>query len=223
LVTAAVGALLPDIPLRVVASTATLPVAREWEPGTSVLAIVNDLLGMINYESLSVDEDGFGQVRPYVAPPDRPEEYAYVDDDVSVIVPGMRQHADLDVANQWVLVVSEPDRAPLVATYTNNDPGSPTSTVRRGGQIITDHRVEVEAVNLATLQAKAARLAFEASQVYEITEFSTALMPIHSGNDVYRITYSPLAINARYAEQSWSMELRAGAHMTHRARRVVTV
>jgi hypothetical protein len=48
-------------------------------------------------------------------------------------------------------------------------------------------------------------------------------MPIHSGNDVFRLRNAPLAINAVYAEHMWEMELRAGARMRHQIRRVVTI
>src|SRR3546814_16493654 len=48
-------------------------------------------------------------------------------------------------------------------------------------------------------------------------------MPIHSGNDVYSIIYEPLGINAQYAEVAWDMDLQAGAKMSHRAQRVVSL
>ena len=204
-------------------STKTLTVAKEWEPGTSKLRIINDLLDVINYESLSFDEDGRAIVQPYRSPQERGQEYEYATDTHGLIVPDVEQELDLfAIPNEWVVVVSDPDRPMLVSTYTNNDPGSPTSTVRRG-RTITDHRTEQDAVDQATLDAKVARIAFEASQVYEAITFSTAMMPTHSGNDVYRLRYDPLAINAQYAEQSWSYELTAGAKMQHRARRVVSV
>lgn len=219
----AVVTLLGAIPQRVSPSTSTLPAAKEWEPGTSKLRIINDLLNTINYESLSFDEDGYAVVQPYVAASSRAEEYRYETDTSGLIVPEAEQELDVfSMANKWVLVVSDPDRAELIASYTNADPASPTSTVRRG-RTITDFRTEQDATDLTTLQAKASRLAFEASQIYEAIDFSTAMMPIHSGNDVYHLGYEPLAINARYTEQSWSMELRAGSKMAHRARRVVTV
>lgn len=222
-VTAEVSTLLGSIDKSITPSTSTLPVAREWEPGTSKLRIINDLLGMVNYESLSFDESGAAVVAPYVSPNDRAEEYTYADDDDSLIIPGAGQALDLfSVPNKWVLVVSEPDRAPLVGAYTNNDPGSLTSTVTRGRTIV-DFRTEVEATDQAALDAKAERLAFEASQIYEAIEFNTGMNPLHSGNDVYRIMYGPLAVNAKYTEHTWRMDLAAGATMSHRARRVVSI
>lgn len=201
----------------------TLPAAREWDLGTPYLKIVNELLGSLNYESLSFGETGRATVRAYGTPAARGEEYVYADDARGLMVPDHQQVMDLfNIPNQWILAVSTPDRPALRSVYTNTDPGSPTSTVRRG-RTITAEPEFVDAADQATLDAMTARRAFEASQVYEAIEFSTALMPMHSGNDVYRIQYGPLAISAKYAEHSWEMELRAGARMRHRARRVVQV
>lgn len=203
--------------------TTVLPVTKEWPPGTSKIAIINELLDAVNHESLSFDEYGGAVIRPYVNPADRAAEFTYASGQYGLIVPDLDQELDLfAVPNHWVLVFSEPEVAPLVASYTNANPASPTSTIRRG-RTITDFRTEQEAADLPTLQDKAKRLAFEASQVFEAIEFSTAMMPFHSGNDVYNITYDRMAINAKYAEQTWDLELRAGAVMKHRARRVVTV
>lgn len=222
-VTAILAGVLVPPAVKIVPHAGTLVAAKEWEPGTSKLRVINDLLGMINYESLSFDEDGRAIVQPYRAPSERAPDWTFADDHQGLIMPDAGQALDLfSVPNNWVLVVSEPDQPALVGTYTNADPASPTSTVRRQ-RTITDYRTEQEAVSQAELTAKAKRLAFEASQVYEAVGFKTGLMPLHSGNDVYRITLSSLAVNAIYAEQSWSMPLKAGAEMAHTARRVVTV
>ncbi len=106
--------------------------------------------------------------------------------------------------------------------FTNADPASPTSTVRRG-RTITEFVQEQDADSEATLIEKASRKAFEASQVYEAIEFDTGLMPIHSGNDVYSLTYDPLGINGQYSETQWDMDLEAGAKMSHTCRRVVSL
>jgi hypothetical protein len=220
---ATVSTLLGSIPKNITPSTVTLPTAKEWEPGTPKLTIINELLGAVNYESLSFDETGRAIVVPYVSPQDRPSEYIYADDHDGLVVPGVDQELDLfSIPNRWTLVVSDPDRAVLTATYTNTDPSSPTSTIRRQRTIV-DFRTEQDAANQAALDAKVARLAFEASQVYEAIDFKTGMFPIHSGNDVYRIEYDPLAINAKYSEHTWSMDLKNGAKMEHRARRVVQV
>lgn len=223
--TTEISTLLGSVAKNIAASSATLPATREWEPGTSKLRIINDLLDALNYESLSADEDGVLTARPYVAPSGRAHETTYADDQFSVIDQKMKQTIDLfGVPNQWVVVVSQPDRPVLTSTYTNNNPASPTSTVSRQ-RTITDFRTNSDAADQATLDALVERIAFEASQVYEVVDFTTAIMPIHSGNDVYRLTRSDLAINAKYGEHSWSLPLSAGsgARMRHTARRVVSV
>jgi hypothetical protein len=222
--TATVRSLLGvGVPMAVTDHPGTLPTAREWAPGTSKLRIINDLLSALNYEALHINEYGVPVAQPYVPPSQRAEEYTYADEtDAGLIAPMVRQSLDLfNVPNKWVMVVSEPDRPPLVASYTNSDPTSPTSTVRRGRTITAPPITDVDAMDQTILDAKVARRAFEASQLYEHVEFSSALMPIHSGNDVYRVRFAPLALNAKYVETAWRVELRAGASMTHWARRMV--
>ncbi|MGY5534258.1 LamG domain-containing protein [Streptomyces sp. C-3] len=202
-------------------SSLTLPTTMEWEPGTPKLSIINALLNAINYESLFFDEYGTAVVRPYVQPADRASEHTYATDQRSVILPDAEQTLDLfDIPNSFTLVVSDPDRPPLTSTYVNSDPGSITSTVSRGRTIVK-YMTEQTAPDQTTLDTAARNAAYDASQVYEQISFSTGLMPIHSNADVYTLTYSDLGISAKYAEQSWSMTLEAGATMTHTCRRTV--
>jgi hypothetical protein len=214
---------LADIPKKITPSNAAIPVVKEWEAGTSKREIINDLLAAINYESLSFDEDGYAVVKPYVSPQDRGSEFTYQDDKLSVMYPEVMQELDLfTVPNRWILTVSDPDRDTIVVDFTNADPASPTSTIRRG-RTITSFVQEQDADSEATLIEKATRLAFESSQVYEAIEFDTGLMPFHSGNDVYSLIYDALGLNGQYSEVSWDMELSAGAKMSHRARRVISL
>jgi hypothetical protein len=221
--TSAISTLLGSIDKNITVSASTIPEALEWEPGTSKLKIINELLGAINYNSLHFDENGTAIVSPYSTPANRAEEYTYADNAQSVMFVGVEQALDLfSIPNSWTIAVTEPDRPVLSSTYTNSDPASPTSTVSRQ-RTITDFRTEQEAADQATLDAKVERLAFEASQVFEKVEFRTAIMPIHSGNDVFRVKYSPLAIDAKYSEHEWTMDFEAGSVMRHKIRRVVTV
>jgi hypothetical protein len=212
-----------NLPKKVTANAATIPVPKEWEAGTSKRQIIGDLLTAINYESLSFDEDGFAVVKPYVSPQSRGAEYTYQDDELSVMYPEVMQEYDLfGVPNRWIMTLSDPDRETITVDFTNSDPASPTSTVRRG-RTITSFEQAQDADSEATMIARVARLAFESSQVFEAIEFSSGLMPIHSGNDVLALSYDPLSINGQYAEVSWDMDLTAGAKMTHRARRVISL
>jgi hypothetical protein len=221
--TTAITTLVAAYSYSIIPSALTLPAAMEWGPGTSYLRILNDLLGAINYESAWFDENGKLVCRPYQSPATRASEYTYADNAYSVISGDVGQTIDLfDVPNKWVLVKSEADQVMIKGVYTNTSPSSPTSTVSRGRTIV-DFRTETEAADQTTINAKAARLGFEASQVFEIITFGTASMPIHSNADVLRLEMSGLAVGAKYSEHSWGLPLRAGARMTHTVRRVVAV
>lgn len=204
------------------ATDKTLPADRDWDPDTSKLQIINDLLGAINYRSLWFDEAGIAVAVPYVSPAVRASEYTYRDDQDSVILPGVEHELDLfDIPNKWVVFVSEADRPSLKSVRTNSNPDSPTSTVSRGRNI--PKRIQVEAADQASLDAIADRFAFEASQVYEGVDFETGIMPFHSDSDVLTLEYSKLGISAKYAETSWEFQLKAGSSMKHHIRRVVTI
>jgi len=204
------------------ATTKTLPVARDWEPGTSKLAIINALLSALNYRSLTFDEHGTAVAAPYLSPTDAASEYLYVVDNKSVIFPEASELIDLfDVPNKWVLTVSDAERAVLTSTYTNANANSPTSTVRRGRTIT---RFETtDAADQATLDAKVARMAFESSQVFAKIEFETLIMPFHADADVYTVEIPDLGVSDKYAEHTWSFDLKAGARMKHLVRKVVTL
>jgi hypothetical protein len=223
---AAISAILTDAGIalqNITPSDKVLPADKDWPPGTPKLQIINNLTSAINYRAIWFDENGYAVVEPYRSLAMQASEYTYKDDDESVIFPEVEQSLDLfSVANAWVLVVSEPDQPPLVSTYTNASPTSPTSTINRG-RVIVDYREYEEAADQATLNARAVRLAEEASQVYEHVTMETAIMPMHSHADVLTLEFSRLGISAKYGEVGWSMELKAGAKMQHNIRKVVFV
>lgn len=208
----------------VTATTLLTPAAREWEPGTSKLRIVNDLLAAINYETLSMDPFGNPTAGPYEAPDVAPVLWAYALDTASLVRPGTVTALDLfSVPNVVVGFVSQPDRPTLRSVATNSSPTSPLSTVRRGRTIVKvlDSTAVQDVADQATLDAKVARALAETTQQYESIEFETGIMPLHNDADVVTFDYGEGAL--RYRETSWSLELRAGGVMTHTARRVVLV
>lgn len=206
---------------KIIDSPLTMTVPMTWQPGTSKLQVINDLLAALNYESAWFDENGIFVARPYISPATRGSAFTYATDSNSVITGDVNQTLDLfGVANKWILAITNPDRPPIVSTYTNANPLSPTSTVSRGRTIV-DFRTEQDTVDQTTLNAKVARLAFEASQVYEIIEYTTGMMPFHSNNDVYNISIDDLSVSDKYSELSWSLDLKVGSTMSHKVRRIV--
>ena len=196
---------------------------KEFEIGSTKLSAINQLLSEINYTSLWVDENGYFTAKPYVIPSEREAEYAYRNDDLSIILPGAMKEEDLfSVPNKWVLVVSNPETESLRSVYVNDLSTSKTSTISRGRTIV-DFRIIDDVYDQQTLDDIAKRLAYEASQIYGKFIFETALMPHHSFMDILYIEHTAYDISAKYTETSWSMTLSHDGQMRHETRRVIRI
>ena len=202
----------------------TLPRDIEFEIGETKLSAINKLLGMINYTPIHVDEYGYFTSRLYVAPNERATDYIYYDDKKSVIFKGARENLDyFDVANKWVVVMSNEEQDPLVSVLENNDPESPTSIPSRNGFVTVDAREIDNIADQEALDGYTARIAFEASQVYGQIEWESALMPFHGFSNVLGFRYEDLGIEGKFLELSWEMDLSVQGRMKHTLRQVVTV
>jgi hypothetical protein len=206
-------------------SDSVLPVDRDWEPGTHKLQVVNDLLSAINYRSIYFNSYGQARCEKYFTPSETTPQHIYYDDDESIYSQDNIEHEmDLfNVANKWVLWVSDLTLE-LFSVYENADPQSPTSSVSRK-RIITDFRREDTAIpDQAALDAKARLLAQEASQVLEVINVDTITMPNHGDRDVIEFRSELLGVPATtFSEHEWSMNLKAGAVMRHRIRKIVVI
>lgn len=200
----------------------TIPNAKEYEPGTEKLSILNDLASDLNYTPFWVDEYGYFRSSRYISPSQKEEDYLYEDNEISVTEMGMEEELDLfDLPNVFHVVVSNPDRlVPLTATAINDNPNHPRSVTNLGRRIV---RFE-EKDNIAdqeTLNSFVERIAFETSQIFGRVVFNTALMPFHSYANVLSISNSKLGVSGKYAETDWEMPLVAGGSMKHTARRTI--
>lgn len=195
---------------------------REFEIGMSKLEAANYLLQEINYTSIWVDQLGNITSNPYVLPNDRVVEYSYKNNDMSVIVAdSSMEEIDLfSVPNKFVIVATNPEIDPLVSRYTNDNAGSPTSTISRRRTIV-DYREVDDIANQVVLDEYTRRIAYEASNVYGKFIFETAIMPHHSYMDALFCEHSILGIKNKYIETSWDMDLKVGGKMRHSARRVI--
>lgn len=195
---------------------------REFEIGTSKLEAVNYLLQEINYTSIWVDELGNFTSMPYILPTDRIVEYSYKNNEMSIILADTSvEEIDLfSVPNKFVIVATNPEIEPLVSRYTNDNAGSPTSTINRRRTIV-DYREVDDIASQGVLDEYTRRIAYEASNVFGKFIFETAIMPHHSYMDALYCEHKGLGINNKYIETSWEMDLKAGGKMRHSARRVI--
>lgn len=224
-VTAKVAA---NVPVNITPSPKFIPsgTAKEWDAGTSKLSVINDILTTIAYETLSFDESGQVVIRPYTSPATLPAEFTYDESTASVTTPDKQQTLDLfKVPNRWIGVSSNPNTGVVFYSYpaiVNANPDSPTSYFARG-RYITKVIQGVDAPDLVTLNAQVQAQAEQDSQVYEETTFKTPIMPIHTTRNLLYLGFPSLGINDKYEELSWSFELKAGATMTHTARKFIPI
>lgn len=198
---------------------------KEYETGTSKIDIINLLLAEINHTPIWVDENGYFCSAPYILPTLRPIEYMYRADERSIILTNNREEeTDLfDTPNKWIVTASNPEKAALSASYTNNNPTSKTSTVSRGRTITHVERIN-DIADQDTLNSYVERLAYEqSSKVYTTVKFSTPNMPHHTYNDCIWFEDSDMGITNKFIETAWEMTLGIGGRMAHTIRRVIDI
>lgn len=201
----------------------TLPADKEYDPGTSYLKIIADLLSDMTFTQLWVDEYGYFTAMVYQSPAIRGVNYTYQNDQFSITYNGVQNTLDLfEVPNSWTVVASNADTSPLTSTYTNVNPSSLTSTVSRGRTIVSYTTIDTIA-DQPSLDAYVQKLAFQASQVYGQLKFDTAIMPMHSFDDILQVNYSYQNIFDKYEEIGWTFPCVAGGKMSHTVQKVVQV
>lgn len=194
---------------------------EDWDIGTSLLTIVNDLLAEINYNPLWFNAQGIGILEPASVPSAANIKHTLDSDNIrSLLLPEISRETDVYQApNVFLCIVSNADKSgPMVATSENDNPQSPLSIPRRGRRIVSMQRVD----NIASqeeLQAYADRLRNESLITGETINVKTALLPGFGVADVVALHYGELS--ALCIERGWSMQLQVGGTMSHTLERVV--
>ena len=177
--------------------TDVLRTAISWDRGTTVLAIINDLLDAINCFSLHVDSAGRFQVTPYVAPASRPIVVEFIHGENAQFMDEWTETRDLaSVPNHFACYTAGDDETPgLMAEAYNDDPDDPLSTVHRG--IISADPEQVEATDQATLDAYVARRLIEVGAVTRTVEIEHVPMDLQL-NDAVHFVHPPSGIDGRF-------------------------
>jgi hypothetical protein len=154
-VTAIIRTLLIGHTVVMTDSPETLTYPRSWQAGTKLLTIVNELLASINYFSLWCDGYGAFRAEPYVPLAQRGVEYDFEAGEAAIFAPTYTRSRDLFEVPNVVIGFSraDGDALPLTSTAVNDDPRSPTSTVRRGTAEMPFELAVVEENIEATSQA----------------------------------------------------------------------
>lgn len=201
-------------------STLTTRSPQTWEPGTSRLRIINDLLDGINYFSLWADRRGLYRAEPYRRPQDRSLAATFAAGEAAIHSPRWSRAQDIaGVPNRVVLVVEGDEDTPgMTATADNTDPASPYSIPSRG-RVVARTYTGVEAADQPTLDALAARYLADASTPSATLEVQHASVPL-DGNDVVR--FASAGVDTLAVVEGWQVDLTPGSLMTGNWREVVS-
>ena len=183
-----------------------------WEPGTSRLRIINDLLAAINYYALRTNPWGAYIADPYTAPGDRSVTRDLTAD--AIVAAQWTRERDLtNVPNRVVLVgQSSGDTPPLIGVAENVGSDDPLSIVGRG-RVIAHVEENVEATSQGVIDGLAARKLADLSSPSGARVLGHAPVPLVL-HDVIRHE------GVRGAIQSWSMRLGVGEQMRTTVREV---
>ena len=201
--------------------TTKFPEAREWEPGTSYLSIVNELLAEINCKPLWFNSSGAAVIQQKEEPSALNVDHTLSDSDIkSLVLPTLHREVDIyQTPNVFIVVCSNPDKSgAMVATARNDNPLSPLSIGRRGREIAQIYKVQ-NISSSSALQTYANNLRNDSMYAGETVEVSTALFPGWGMDDITALKYGEIA--GYFIERSWSMTLETGGTMTHRLERLV--
>lgn len=210
-------------------SAETLKEAREWAIGSSYLAIVNELLGEINYNPLYFTAEGYAVLEPASVPTaaqlkhrisDDPDDLAAGADRIDALLPRLTRTTDVyNAPNVFVAWCANPEKTGnMVARAENLNPQSPLSVPRRGRRIVQVTQVD-NIASQSELQAFVDRQRNESLISGETLRISTALLPGYGVRDVVGLKYKDLS--ALCLLQAYTMELRVGGTMQMTLQRVV--
>ncbi len=219
----AVQAILDDLDVthNMPATSSTLPVDMTWPPGTTWLAIINELLNGISMYTIWPDARGVFTTRPYDNLNTKTPDVTYLDSDF--ITTSLEEESETArFANQIIAILDDPARAPLSSVKTNDDPDSPTSTVRLGRTISKTLHVEA-AADQAALDTWAEHALEAAASIYRRATLLTQPDPRRGAHEIYLITVGTFTVAEKWWCRSWSLNLRTGRVMKHTIAKVEKV
>ena len=196
---------------------------EDWEVGTSHLDIINELLSEINYNTIWFDSDGIAVMEKRKVPDTDNIPIGYVADEMSLVRPDCTRELDAyDSYNVFIAEVNSSDyEEPLIATAVNQDPTSPLSIQSRGRRILAP---VIRLNNIASqevLQEYVDSVRNKSMQSTEVSEFDTAINPVHQTNDYLSIQHPKM--NGIYQELSWEIVMDANDRMRHTAKKVIGI
>lgn len=195
----------------------------EWEPGSSKLQIINDILTSLNYYPLHFSEYGIPLAKPYVLPESQNIDMYYKADKKSIILPYSNLSSNrFEIPNKFVRYVESVDSQYMISSYVNDDPNDKLSTVNRGRTIVDIQSVS-DIASQNELDAYVRRCAASKMAVVDTIVFRTLNMPGHGFKNCLYLDAEELGIREKLIEVGWEMDLKIGGEMLHKCTKVVSI
>ena len=196
----------------IVDSDQTLATSIVWEPGTTRLRMINDLLEAANYFSIWADGRGIYRAGPYQAPADRGESWGFQDDSASIYSAEFSHDYDTFEVPNRVVVVGQSDgeedsEAPVAVV--EDESGGPFSK-ETVGMWITRYEEGQDAADQATLEGIARRFLQEGQQVGSTYNIKHAPIPLDL-QDVVRFRRDAESLDFRATVQTVSYSMEVGS------------
>lgn len=214
---------LLDLRHNLPAVTFATPIDFTWQPKTSYLAIINDLLSGINHFDLWADVYGVLTTRERVAPVDDVQAVAYRTSQEPRMIRGKlpRQKTSVRPPNRIIAAIKDPLRSPSAGVAENVDPASPSST--------SNVEISVQEYNVDRIVNTAIATDWAAYEVRvrtgkgETANLATHLDPRREAHEVYLLTYYDHEVETLWRVAGWSITLSTGAAMVHKLERALTL
>lgn len=183
-----------------------------WDPGTAKLTIINDLLQVINYDTLWADGFGRYRIEPYIHPSRRTPRLVFEKGDYAVHGPNITRTQDIaSVPNRVIMTTSGSDDTPALRSVAENrDPDSPYSYENRGNRWVTKTYEGAEAADQESLDRQASRNLWNSSTPPAYYEVSHAVLPVEAG-EVVRLLHDD--IDALVQVNEYSIDMSPGSLM----------
>jgi len=194
--------------------------------GTSKLEIINDLLKIINFNSITIDRWGQFVVTPIVKPSQRPSMFNWAPK--TVYTPNYTIHRDLMVPNRVVaLSTGTEDEPPLAGIAENHNADSDFSIEKRN--FVVSHTLDGQEVpdgdddsKVASLEAKALQSLIAMSSPAAATEL-TLLPQINWLGDVGQFNSARAKVDALNVITKLHLESPFDALMDASLQEVITI
>ena len=175
-----------------------------YKVGTSKLAIINDLLESIGYNSLSVDGEGYFYSEEYVLPDNRPIEFEYTDEKNQQVYPTYNESLDLPSCYNVFTGSCIINNQCMNYTYVNASSYSPISTVNRGRSVCAEPQEFTDCTSRQDLINKVMAWAGDNSYKYHKVSFTTFINPLHGYLNC--IHFKNAKVNMKAIETQWVID-----------------